>query len=74
MRIKLQSFTTESVSHSDLFGVEDEDFRSVQQQLPLKSPSSKGWDQYKEGKDEYAYDRELKKQREDTGVPPRGHR
>jgi len=55
---------------SDLFGGEDEDYRSVSQ-LPLKSPSSKGWAQFKEGKDEYAYDRELKKHREEHPKPQR---
>ena len=57
---------------SDLFGGEDEDYRpSVQkhQQLPLKSPSSKGWDQFKASQPEhYAYDIELKKQRQDSVI------
>ncbi|XP_053398989.1 uncharacterized protein LOC123558235 [Mercenaria mercenaria] len=58
---------------SDLFGGEDEDYRPTvqkqQQQLPLKSPSSKGWDQFKARQpDQYAYDIALKKQREDSLV------
>ncbi|KAL4230869.1 hypothetical protein ACF0H5_011243 [Mactra antiquata] len=54
---------------SDLFGDEDEDYRPAVQkpQLPLKSPSSKGWDQFKAThSDQYAYDIELKKMRQDS--------
>lgn len=54
--------------HSELFGGEDQDYRSADQKaLPLKSPSCKGWDKFKaDHPDQYAYDIELKKQRTES--------
>ncbi|XP_052224670.1 uncharacterized protein LOC127840322 isoform X3 [Dreissena polymorpha] len=58
---------------SDLFGGEDEDFRS--QQLPLKSPSSKSWDQYKADRsDMFAEDITRKKMRRESVVHPKPSR
>ena len=54
--------------HSELFGGEDQDYRPTDSKgLPLKSPSSKGWDKFKaDHPDQYAYDIELKRQRSES--------
>lgn len=78
MKHKAQSYKLiKTIYFSDLFGDEDEDYRPVAQKshLPLKSPSSKGWDQFKAThSDQYAYDIELKKQRQDSVVEEKSSR
>ena len=56
------------VLHSELFGGEDQDYRPTDAKgLPLKSPSSKGWDKFKaDHSEQFAYDIELKRQRSES--------
>ena len=56
------------LSHSELFGGEDQDYRPTDAKgLPLKSPSSKGWDKFKaDHSEQFAYDIELKRQRSES--------